>query len=337
MKRPRFIQNIQRGSFSYKILKNLYKRALTFKTLAIFFTPLNNNLVSITSINLEFASHCNLRCKWCSLDHKKKRELLDEKTLRKFLDNLIFDKRFRKVNTLRLWNGGEILLHPNLIELLKIIKEYKLIAKKRNLNFPKIEFLTNGMLFNKKIQKQILDLDLIDVFRFSIDGGSKERFEEIRKGAKWDIVFKNLSDFKKINNGRAKTSIICILAKPELNTKHVTDEFRKVFDLVDDYSLRNPNKLTGVVKLDIPKEIEDTAEIKFKRVCPRLMNGIVVLPNGDVTICCIDLNSVGVVGNIHKNSLYNIYNSKARRNIVKKILKGKKKEIYLCKNCEALK
>ena len=147
---------------------------------------------TILMINLEFVNYCNLRCKWCSLDHTQKKEIMNERLLHILFQNLISDRRFREIKGLNLWNGGEILLHPNFVKMLKVIKKYKDIFLKKGLSFPCVYLLTNGILLNKELSNQLVNLDVVNVIRFSVDGGSKEKYEEIRKGAKWDIIFKNI-------------------------------------------------------------------------------------------------------------------------------------------------
>ena len=60
----------------------------------------------------------------------------------------------------------------------------------------------------------------------------------------------------------------------------------------------------------------------------------VLLPNGDFTVCCADLNSKGVIGNINNDNLYDIYRKSQRLEMIKKFIQGKKHEIDLCKDCE---
>lgn len=64
------------------------------------------------------------------------------------------------------------------------------------------------------------------------------------------------------------------------------------------------------------------------------MKQMVLLPNGDITVCCSDLNSRGVIGNLLQDDLYAIYNSKNRRRYIDLLYQGRKKEIELCKDCE---
>lgn len=61
---------------------------------------------------------------------------------------------------------------------------------------------------------------------------------------------------------------------------------------------------------------------------------MVLLPNGDVTICCNDLNSKSVIGNVLKTDFMDIYNCEQRVKYLKLHLQGNKDQIQLCKNCE---
>ena len=76
---------------------------------------------SIREINIEFASDCNLRCKFCSLDHLKPKEHITPEILEQALTEIIENKAFHKVEVLNLYNGGETLLHPKRLELFKLI------------------------------------------------------------------------------------------------------------------------------------------------------------------------------------------------------------------------
>ena len=64
-----------------------------------------------------------------------------------------------------------------------------------------------------------------------------------------------------------------------------------------------------------------------------LINQMVVLPTGEVTVCCNDLNSEGVVGNILEESLYQIYSGEKRMRYIKLLKEGRKDELELCREC----
>lgn len=292
----------------------------------------SKNTSSLNEIYIEFASACNLRCSFCSLDHLKPKTFIKEETLRKFLENLISDKRFSSVKSLQLHNAGETLLHPKKIVLLQIIKEYKDKAISRGQKFPEVHILTNGMLLKQRVSKAILDIEIIDVLRMSLDGGTPTAFEEMRERAKWPVFYKNVKDFIEYNNDNnfeVKVSTISIIpADKSFSLSWMHPEFREILELVDSFELRRLHNWAGEIEgLDVKTK-------PFKIGCNMAIDQMVLLPNGDVTICCSDLNSKGVIGNFLKDDLYSIYFGKKRRAYLDLLFKGDKHKIPICKDCE---
>jgi radical SAM protein with 4Fe4S-binding SPASM domain len=312
---------VKKANFFGKFLKFLHEYKLVFN---FYLNPSNSG---IKEVHLSLVNYCNLRCKWCSLDHSQKKEIMDEELLYKFLNNMISDKRFNSIKKLNLWNSGETLLHPNLIKMLKIVKRYK--EKKKDL---KIEIVTNGMILNKNLAKKIIDLNVLDKITFSVDGGSKKKLEEIRRGTKWEILKKNISDFKKLSKGKIEIKIICIVdLKKPLNINWMEKEFKDLFNSVDAYRLTHPSNWLGKIKIKYPKEL------KFikpnPRICLAVMQGLTLLQDGNVVPCCTDLNGTCILGNLYEQDLYSICYSKKRRKMIKYFLQGRKKDIPLCKDC----
>lgn len=283
---------------------------------------------TISEIDLEFVNYCNLTCKWCSLDHHQDRRVMRGDLLRKFFDNLLFDRRFRSIKRINLFNGGETLLHPDFIGMMRIIKEYKDKFLAKGLLFPAISLLTNGTVLHKDLARELVGLDVVDLIRFSVDGGSKDKFEELRKGASWDVVSENIRDFVKINKDKIKTGIICVIAfgAPN-NTEWMDNDFKELLALVDNIELRYPHDWMGDVKVEGLKKV-------FHNYCKFLFHSLCVLPDGDVVVCCGDLNGKkGVVGNLFKEDLYRIYNSGKRRRMRYDLLRGRRDKVELCRNC----
>ncbi|MFN0200594.1 MAG: radical SAM/SPASM domain-containing protein [Bacteroidia bacterium] len=287
---------------------------------------------SVKEINIEFSSQCNLRCKFCALDHEKPKHSITSEILEKFFVNFIEDKRFQQIEIINLHNGGETLLHPKLGEMLGIIKKYKDLAKEKGLRFPKISLLTNGMLLRERVSKLILDLDVIDTIGVSIDGGTPQVFEDFRVNAKWSKMYENVKTFHGLNEGKGHPtemySICCVSDENPLGTEWMHPEFQEVLGLFDRYELRRFHSWGG--------EIDGIAsrEKKHKIGCTMAMRQMVLLPNGDVTVCCNDLNSKGVVGNMMDKDFISVYKSQERQKYLTLLLKGQKSQLELCKDCE---
>lgn len=317
----------------WNLLESVQGLVFVWDFLYYYKLPGHQNRISTKELNIEFASQCNLRCKFCSLDHNKPKQLIKIETLEKIFQRIVDDKRFRSLKIINLHNGGEILLHPKRVELLKVIKRYKDIAKKRGIPFPQIYLLTNGMLLRDKLSKEIIETGAIDTIGFSLDGGTPEMFEEMRTNSKWDVIRKNIADFHRHNNAsehKIETYAICCLTDDKkLNTKWMEPSFRETLESLDRYELRKLHNWAG--------EVPDASKTKrkpHKIGCTLFMRQMVILPNGDITLCCNDLNSKGVVGNMLKDDIIAIHKSKERLYYLGRFMRGKKQDIPLCKGCE---
>src|SRR5882672_6292936 len=107
--------------------------------------------IALDWLNIEFASRCNLRCKWCSLDFDKASVNMDEARLAKTLDEL-FSKPGFVVGEIALHNGGETLMHPRLPAMLDVIAT----RRAGRASFPVVSLLTNGVLLNDAKANAIL-------------------------------------------------------------------------------------------------------------------------------------------------------------------------------------
>lgn len=281
---------------------------------------------------MEFASNCNLRCKWCSLDHDKPRQFMTTELLGKVLDDAIGDPGIQ-LDRIELHNAGETLLHPDLPGMFA-----EIAARKSKL--PTINLLTNAGALNAARTAIILDSLAIDVIRFSIDGGTKEQFEDLRRPAKWDAIRSNIHAFLDANDAssrKLKTGVICIVdPESKLSTDWMEPEFRELFERIDDVSLRYPHNWDGSEDLGInDRDYEKHAAVMRSKgkVCYFLTKDMVILPNGDTTVCCADLNARGVIGSANFSSIRQLYNSHKRQEMVRLFSEGRKDDIELCKSC----
>lgn len=295
-----------------------------------YYGKLSTAKASVTEINLEMCSSCNLRCKFCALDHAKPKVSMSKEVLDSLFDNLLNDSRFSRVRTINLYNGGETLMHPKRLEIFQRIKYYQSLFKALDKPFPKVTMLTNGMLLRSTLAEQILQLKVLDEVGFSLDGGSPETFEDLRVNAKWEKFATNVKEFirlKKQLHPQCKTYGISIVIQPNpLNDSWMHPEFKEITQLLDSVEYRRLHDWGGQVDIGEKQEVN-------KKGCEMLMNQMVILPNGDVSVCCNDLNSEGVVGNILNESLYDVYKGQERLRYVQLLHEGRKDELDLCKNC----
>ncbi len=295
-----------------------------------FYGRFSTRTASITEINLEFCSACNLRCRFCALDHLKPKSYMSLEVIDRVFETLLYDERFSRVKQVNLHNGGETLLHPKRVELFARIQEHKVIFEKYNRTFPKIILLTNGMLLREKLARELLELKVLDEVGFSLDGGSPQAFEEMRVNAKWERFAENVKSFSTLRDeidARVKTFGICIVPEPHpLNDGWMHPDFQEVARLLNSVEYRRLHDWGGQVEIG-------ESSIVNKKGCSMLMDQMVILPTGEVTVCCNDLNGEGVVGNVLEESLYQVYTGEKRMRYVKLLREGRKEELDLCREC----
>lgn len=135
----------------------------------------------LTSLICALTNRCNMQCIMCDtwrthweIPHKTYQEVI---SLLPYLEHVI-------------WLGGEVFLSEYFDNLLDETKKYPNLAQRIN---------TNGVLIDEKWADKLLQnkIDLI----YSIDGATKQTYEHIRKGARFEDLIKSLDI---INRTRAK-------------------------------------------------------------------------------------------------------------------------------------
>jgi MoaA/NifB/PqqE/SkfB family radical SAM enzyme len=141
-------------------------------------------LDGITHLNVEASFLCNLRCRMCPRSVEGHTEGLMPMDRFHRLEHV-----FTHIDAVILTGYGEPLVHPELDEMISIIRNRGTRAR----------LSTNGVLLTAERGRRLLDAG-IENLQFSIDAGTRETFEEIRLGAKWDEVVENAEAFNRIRD-----------------------------------------------------------------------------------------------------------------------------------------
>jgi wyosine [tRNA(Phe)-imidazoG37] synthetase (radical SAM superfamily) len=160
---------------------------------------------------------CNLSCPSCrtSIYKSSEDEIANQQKLGQILFNNIFDKPSDKLIMLSTSGSGEVFASPMLLNLLANITLDK---------FPnfKLELHTNGLL-SQKFWHKIRHLEsAIEKIVVSIDAASKETYETVRRGGKWEDLQSSL-DFLKIMKHKIKFKFNGRLIFQKENYKEAVD------------------------------------------------------------------------------------------------------------------
>ena len=184
---------------------------------------------------------------------------------------------------------------------------------------------TNATLLNEENSKALIEAGLTDI-SFSVDGGSKEEYEKIR-GNHFDEAVKGVQAFLKVNNGKVKTILQCIVPYP--NNIIIPFYFRELFMGIHKFYGRHPHSWTK------KRSVKDAGHSIYNKPCAFLFHNLGFYWNGDATICCACLNGEYILGNIQNHTIEELWNSDDMnylRESQKQLLPVDEK--YPCAHCE---
>jgi len=121
---------------------------------------------------ITLTNRCNIRCIMCSVWQNSWD--MPEKTVKEIMELFPYLQRI-------FWQGGEVFLSPHFEELFEKVSSYPNIRQDIN---------TNGLLINREWAKKLVKANANIIF--SIDGITKETYEYIRRGAKFEDLLKSI-------------------------------------------------------------------------------------------------------------------------------------------------
>jgi len=239
-------------------------------------------------IRFEVTNLCNARCIMCPREKMTRPQgILDMGLYMRILDQA----SAMGVSIVSLENFGETFLDPYFFARAAY-------AKAKGMS---VYTITNGSLFGKDLAHQAVHL--LDKIRFSVYGTSKEVYESIHVGLKYNDVISNIEyliNYKKEKQAKIPNIEVYFLMMKE-NQHQVEDFKKKWLGKVDDVAIWKPHNWSdGRAYRDLKGKIG-------KKTCGRSKNGpIQVQWDGLVVPCCFDYNSNIVLGDLKKKSLRDV-------------------------------
>lgn len=247
-----------------------------------------------------------------------------------FIDVSAFEKIINKIkqksSIVNLFFQGEPFLHPQIIELIKIAKEARLV----------VVVSSNAQLIDEKMSTDIVQSGL-DVLIVSVDGASQETYEKYRKSSdfcKLQTAMLALNDSKIQLNSHISLIAQCLV------TKDTEQEIEKVRNWSRENGFKFILKSLQVYHTENKNELLPISE-KFNRYssknqqtnnCIRLWTHMLILTDGRVVPCCMDKNAEFAIGSTYSNTIQEVINANNRKAFMYKVLKDKNK-VELCNNC----
>lgn len=279
----------------------------------------------IKTVYIQLANKCNNNCTTCIFyndpEYSSEHEFMEQEVIDKLIDEITITSSIKEVFYGPLY--GEAQLHPYFYEMVSRIK----------LNRPdiKIGLLTNGKL----ITDEALRLYKGDDIYISILGNKTngDTYEQVT-GLKWGRLGDAVSRVKNSGVSYAFYINMATFADVEeaIDSLEGLGDFRAIYTVKEYRNLLQKPGTTTAISNYINAKYESLHN-KYKVIVERggcdyvpkaigtsackimLENNLTVMSSGDVLVCPCDTSLKSVYGNIMKDSLCNLFNSKYMNNV----------------------
>lgn len=322
-----FLKNIRNKIVSFFLSKiNVDRFSDLIKKSTILSVPYK--IISQKMIDWKFPHHlfiettnaCNLKCRMCvrSMTPLKIGAMKFE-LFKKILDE---SAEYGSRNfCLHLF--GDPLLSPDIIKIIKYIK----FKNPKNT----ILLTTNGILLTKEKAEEIIGNN-VDKIVISAHRADKKKYEEVTGVDALDKVEENIKNLIGIKrNAKNNTSRIYLrMVVPDKDSNDVKifrNKWSKYPVAVDVRELHNYGG-----KID--NRVVSKSKIIKRYPCYHLWFSPGISWDGEVSICCDDLERQAVIGDIKKTTLSEIWQNNILKKYRKYHLSGEYHKIPVCKNCD---
>lgn len=272
-------------------------------------------------IFLDVSNRCNLRCPSCpqgnSAQAKKAAPVFLKKDDLVRMLHILVDQV--AIDGIGLYNWTEPLLHPDLASLVTTVKEFGLTCS-----------ISSNLNTTKNI-RQVLESDP-DAFYVSVSGWLQETYAKHHCGGNIEKVKKNLLQVKDLlatSKSHTKLTVLYHLYKDNLHEKNQMKSFaemlqsdffsyvahfapiEKIIDYLDrGVPLTEKDQQTVASLLYSPEDLPSVPDSYKETACDLQQDSLAIDVFGNVSVCCATFEDKFIVGNILKNSIEEIQNSR---------------------------
>ncbi|MBI4489886.1 MAG: radical SAM protein [Deltaproteobacteria bacterium] len=268
------------------------------------------------SLNIESTNACNLDCFFCPRKESSKGVgLMDFALFSRIVDECA---EYGPLKLINLHKDGEPLVHPRILDMVQYIADKKAAER--------FGFTSNGILLSMEKGQRLLDAGLNKI-SFSIDAVAEETYRKTKGKDKYAVVEQNVRDFLSIKPGYVEVAVKFIHMQENLGEKEAFIEKWRgagVEIIINEY-----HDWSGGVRNSSLLSILPTSEF----ACENPFYASAINWNGTVSLCCVDWNSQAIIGDVHTQSLVEIWRGAQLRRIRDLHLRGKANCVSPCANC----
>jgi len=167
-------------------------------------------------MDIENVSRCNFRCTMCEVSTWDKGKRAEDMNLEDF--KKILNEQYGLIE-IKLQGLGEPTMGASYFEMIKFARERHLWVRST----------TNASLLHyNNIAEKFVSSDICEL-QISVDGASKQTYEKIRKGGKFELMQKNIKHLHSVwkNVGEPRTRMWTVLQKANFDEVYQFTEFSR--------------------------------------------------------------------------------------------------------------
>jgi len=300
----------------------------------------------VLTVIIEPTVRCNLHCITCSeITRGRTKKDMNFSEFECILD------QFPYAIKLALQGVGEPLLNQELFRMIRLAKERKIY----------VYFNSNGTLLDDENSNRLIQSGL-DLINFSIDGGTKEVYERIRRGASFEEFRRRVKRFMEIKGAHPLPETNAWFVLNQYNQEDILPALRLVRDLgisklniqrmhtwgredkmnvvIDEeqLKLRERREIIALASQETGVSVEwlwDIEEEKPVRRCQAPWYTTYITVEGYVTPCCVHGSDPQLIhfGQLKENTFKEIWNGKGYREFRKALKSDRPPSV--CRGCPA--
>lgn len=285
------------------------------------------------TVFIEPTRMCNFKCFYClhstpipSTNSKNAVKHMSEKLYEKILNDLMaFERPIKRI----VYSGlGEPLMNKNLSTMISV-------AKNRNIA-ERLDVLTNASLLSKSTSNELVDAG-ISRLQVSLQGLNSKQYRDISNvEIDFEQLYENINYFYQNKKGSTVfVKIIDALLETEDQKSMFYSKFTKCSDqLFIEHLITLQHQMGDHNGLADNTRNLNNERLELRNVCPVIFYMLQVDAEGDVFPCPVSgLPKSFRIGNVFEQSLTDIWNGDARKNLLKIHLENRRMKHPVCGNC----
>lgn len=286
----------------------------------------NSNVDDLLFLLLETTSTCNLRCPVCahSVDGFPHVPAMSDLIFNLCLDAI----QEMKIPSISMNQNNEPLLDKKIIERIEQVVSVGSVFD--------VFMNTNAVLLTEDVGKQLIDSGLHRLL-IGFDGFSKNVYEQMRVGANYGLVMKNITRF--LNLKKAMGAVFPVVrisfVRSSINEGEINawfDFWKEKVEYITIQEFITPvlddSKSHLIPKSSLRKEVAGNFSI-----CKQPFERAIIRGNGDVLPCCSP-GAMGMsIGNITTSSLREIWGGREVAALREMFRQGKWQHHDICSKC----